>query len=199
MLNDEWLRPNNKNRRNDHWLNECEYVLQPYRTVDGKLIRGINKVPSEFLKSKKLLLFYFSASWCPPCKVFTPKLTQFYNLARSIPSIQDDFEIILLSFDDKINAFENYFKTMTWLSFPFEYSRENSEILVEENNLRGIPSLILVDPASKSISKSAQMYRSKFKVDVRSQIEECYDKMSKAKSRQEASFVVEDLFREWLN
>jgi len=27
---------------------------------------------------------YFSAHWCPPCRGFTPKLTEFFNKANSV-------------------------------------------------------------------------------------------------------------------
>ena len=29
--------------------------------------------------SKKLYAFYYSASWCAPCRQFTPRLVQFYQ------------------------------------------------------------------------------------------------------------------------
>jgi nucleoredoxin len=33
------------------------------------------------LSSKKVVLFYFSAHWCPPCRAFTPLLKDFYDVS----------------------------------------------------------------------------------------------------------------------
>ena len=34
----------------------------------------------EALKDKKIICYYFSAHWCPPCRNFTPILYDFYNV-----------------------------------------------------------------------------------------------------------------------
>ena len=33
------------------------------------------------LAGKKIICFYFSAQWCPPCKTFTPVLAEFYMVS----------------------------------------------------------------------------------------------------------------------
>ena len=44
---------------------------------DGNLI----DVPAdEILDQKSVVFFYFSAHWCPPCRVFTPNLKTFYDV-----------------------------------------------------------------------------------------------------------------------
>ena len=32
------------------------------------------------LADKKIIAFYFSAHWCPPCRLFTPVLAEFYSV-----------------------------------------------------------------------------------------------------------------------
>ena len=39
------------------------------------------------LAGKKIICFYFSAQWCPPCKAFTPVLAEFYMVS----TISNDF------------------------------------------------------------------------------------------------------------
>ncbi len=34
----------------------------------------------EALAGKKIVAFYFSAHWCPPCRGFTPVLKKFYEV-----------------------------------------------------------------------------------------------------------------------
>ncbi len=49
--------------------------------LKGKTLKkrdGSSSATETALKDKKLVLFYFSAHWCPPCRGFTPKLKDFY-------------------------------------------------------------------------------------------------------------------------
>ena len=36
------------------------------------------------LADKKIIAFYFSAHWCPPCRLFTPVLAEFYSVSSFI-------------------------------------------------------------------------------------------------------------------
>ena len=45
---------------------------------------------------------YFSASWCPPCRTFTPKLVEFHKANK------DKFEVLLVSADNSSKAQANY-------------------------------------------------------------------------------------------
>ena len=39
---------------------------------------------NEALKDKKIICYYFSAHWCPPCRNFTPILQDFYNVSTKV-------------------------------------------------------------------------------------------------------------------
>jgi nucleoredoxin len=47
-----------------------------------KLLRKSGEVilADEALERKKVILYYFSAHWCPPCEAFTPLLADFYQV-----------------------------------------------------------------------------------------------------------------------
>ena len=37
----------------------------------------------DILENAGLILIYFSAHWCPPCRNFTPTLIEFYNTLKN--------------------------------------------------------------------------------------------------------------------
>ena len=44
----------------------------------------------------KYTALYFSAHWCPPCRMFTPKLVEWYN---NFKPKHPDFELVFVSSD----------------------------------------------------------------------------------------------------
>ena len=73
---------------------------------------GSKVAAEEGLAGKDLVLYYFSAHWCPPCRNFTPLLKDFYDEAEGI-------EIVFVSSDrspdDMVNLLHSlgvlYFQT----------------------------------------------------------------------------------------
>ena len=95
------------------------------------------------LAGKKVIALYFSASWCPPCRSFTPLLTDFYNANK------DDLEIIFVSSDRDEDSFSQYFGKMPWLASVPGYSGADANArqrkMAEMFKIQGIPSLIILD------------------------------------------------------
>ncbi|XVE85082.1 hypothetical protein DITRI_Ditri17bG0063700 [Diplodiscus trichospermus] len=98
-----------------------------------------DQVKIESLKGKKLGL-YFSASWCGPCRRFTPKLMEVYSEL----SPKGDFEIIFVSGDEDEESFDGYFSKMPWLAIPFSDSETRTRLDVSFKGM-GIPHLVLLD------------------------------------------------------
>jgi len=99
------------------------------------------------LKGKKLG-FYFSASWCGPCRGFTPTLVEVYNEL----SPKGDFEVVFVSRDKDDETFKNYFSKMPWLAIPFSDS-ETRNRLKELCHVKGIPHLALLDDTGKVVTE----------------------------------------------
>ncbi|EOD39125.1 hypothetical protein EMIHUDRAFT_49035, partial [Emiliania huxleyi CCMP1516] len=90
---------------------------------------------------------YFTASWCGPCRRFTPKLVQLYEAAaRASPP--DGLELVLVSWDEIGDERREYARQagMRWLALP--HSRE-ARALADELTLRydvtSIPALVVVE------------------------------------------------------
>ena len=97
---------------------ELDQVLLPKTLLDQK---G-DKVPAAALEGKFIGL-YFSASWCGPCRAFTPSLVKFREAHKS------QFEVILVGADGSPKAQANYMKKykMPWLALT-NRSREATQI-----------------------------------------------------------------------
>lgn len=100
----------------------------------------------------KMVAVYFSASWCGPCRGFTPILADFYKSVAK----KENIEIILVSRDKEEKAMMNYVKKykMPWLAVPF--NAEEREKLQKSLRVGGIPSLVVFDSEGKVISSNAR-------------------------------------------
>jgi len=99
-----------------------------------KQVKTINAV-----KNKELVLLYFSASWCPPCKAFSPLLKEFYQATK------DRIEIVYVSSDSTVAEFEGYFGSMPWLSLPIDGAAPIKNKLAQTMQIRGIPALVVLN------------------------------------------------------
>merc|ERR1711998_225324 len=94
----------------------------------------------EVLASKTHVMIYFSAHWCPPCRGYTPQLSEAY--AKS--SNKDSVAVIFVSSDRDQAAFDEYYGSMTFDALPFS-AREQKQALGEKFGVRGIPTLVLLN------------------------------------------------------
>lgn len=126
-----------------------------YDYLKGSLVRpgnnGFVRADDDAIGKKKLIAYYFSAHWCPPCRKFTPQLVQYYN---RVASEHPEFEVVLYSFDKSPAEMEQYMResNMPWPAIDYDKRNEKKELLAAAGD--GIPSLVLVEASGKLISRS---------------------------------------------
>jgi len=110
------------------------------------------EVATTALDGKKVGI-YFSAQWCPPCRLFTPRLVETYNALKAEGK---PFEIVFVSSDSSHDAMLKYMKEygMDWMAVPFDSGQR--EALSRRYGVRGIPTLIVVDAAGETLSTDAR-------------------------------------------
>merc|ERR1711966_240504 len=111
-------------------------------TMDAKfhgaeiLDKSGNKVDAASLNSKDYVLIYFSAHWCPPCRGFTPVLSEWYKEAVAAGK---NIECVFVSSDKDEGQWTDYWNSMPWLSVKFGDAQVQT--IKQENSVSGIPKL----------------------------------------------------------
>lgn len=108
--------------------------------------RGADTLSLEDLPPTELLGIYFGAHWAPPCRLFTPALTDFYTKVNSAGAKR--MEIIFCSNDGNEAAFERNFASMPFLAVPYA-DEQRIQSLKQRFGINGIPTLIVLDGARK--------------------------------------------------
>jgi nucleoredoxin len=107
------------------------------------------------LKGVKYWAFYYSASWCPPCRAFTPKLVDFYN---DFKPQHPNFELVFVNHDRDEGAMLDYMKgdSMPWPAVRFD---DIDKVNGNQFCGRGIPDLVLTDADGTVLSDSFDGYQ----------------------------------------
>lgn len=103
---------------------------------------------SDLLKGKNAVGIYFSASWCGPCRQFTPVLVDYY---KEVNKRGKKFEVVLVSQDQSDDDFINYYSKMPWLAIPIDSVTEYVQSLGAKYRLKGIPHLVILDGYDASL------------------------------------------------
>jgi nucleoredoxin len=104
------------------------------------------------LKDVKYWAFYYSASWCPPCRAFTPLLVDFY---KDFKKNHPNFELIFVNDDQSEDAMLAYMvkDEMSWPAVRFS-DVDDLKIAAKKYCGPGIPCLVLTDANGKVLSDS---------------------------------------------
>lgn len=118
-----------------------------------RLVNAKGKKTSTAVLAGKKIGIYFSASWCPPCRAFTPQLVAAY---AQLQTEGKPFEIVFVSHDQNEAGMRDYMKRyeMPWLAVPF--GDKPIDALKKRFGVAGIPTLVVVDSAGKTLSAQAR-------------------------------------------
>lgn len=122
--------------KNSHYLSlltskDRDFLLSP---------AGIEVKVSEL--EGKVIGVYFSANWYPPCQNFNKLLVNAYE---QLKSLSPGFEVVFVSADEDLDAFNNYYACMPWLAVPFS-DLKTKKSLNQRFDVEGIPCLIILQP-----------------------------------------------------
>ena len=105
------------------------------------------------LQNVKYWAIYFSASWCPDCRAFTPDLVRFYH---EFKQDHPNFELILVTADRSEQDMLNYMKNdhMEWPALRYS-DKWNRSLRPLDYVTDWIPNLVLVDQDGKVLSRTS--------------------------------------------
>ncbi|CAD6199461.1 unnamed protein product [Caenorhabditis auriculariae] len=101
----------------------------------------------------KVVGLYFSASWCPPCRGFTPKLKEFYE---KIKKTHPEFEVVFVSRDRESDCLVNYFLDHMgdWTYIPF--GNDQIQYILSKYEVKTIPAMRVIKPDGQVVVKDAR-------------------------------------------
>ena len=101
--------------------------------------------------SGKYIGLYFSASWCPDCRAYTPQLVKIYNKIHE----DKNWQIIWVSYDRSEDAADKYFKEMPWIRLRWSEKDTRGESMFKLSQQGYIPAVTMIDPNFNVIDREA--------------------------------------------
>lgn len=119
--------------------------------LNGNLIDSSGKAVANNFDQTQLFALYYGASWCPPCRTFSPGFVKYIN---QISAENPKLTVVLMS-NDKVDAeMLKYMKaeSMPWAALPLSKLQRNPLFLSYTKG--SIPQLVIVDRAGKVLADS---------------------------------------------
>jgi len=124
-----------------------------------EIVKGINVVKADestkpidkILSEKDIVLVYFSAHWCPPCRMFTPLLKKFYE-----EHVEKGIEVIFVSWDESSEEMFSYMKESHGDWYALEHESKVGKKLKKKFKVDGIPTLVALKADGTVIDRNAR-------------------------------------------
>ncbi len=128
-----------------------DYTPPPFASAFKGLVdaKGQSYTGTAF-NDAKIYVLYFSASWCPPCRQFSPNLVKFIN---ENAAANPHMAAVMLNDDDNRADMLAYMKSenMPFPSMPLAVLRTS---ILNKYSGEGIPDLVVVDSNGKVLADS---------------------------------------------
>merc|ERR1711899_570748 len=99
---------------------------------------GSSHAAEAALDGKDLVLYYFSAHWCPPCRQFTPMLKEFFEELPDTAGVQ----VVFVSSDRSEADMLSYMKDSHGEWFATQHNSSAANGLKSKFGISGIPTLV---------------------------------------------------------
>ena len=101
----------------------------------------------------KIIAIYFSASWCPPCRAFSPLLV---DLSDRLRAEGKPFALVLVGRDQSKQKALDYMESHKMTGYLIPPEADANKSLCTLYRVSGIPYLVIVDSDGNTIDSSAR-------------------------------------------
>ncbi|CAM9177981.1 unnamed protein product [Ectocarpus sp. 8 AP-2014] len=116
----------------------------------AELVGRGKAVVSRDVLAGKIVAFYFSASWCGPCRKYTPQLAALYTRAKAQHKA---FEVVFVSLDGDEESMDRYRAGMPWPAVPYDHPFR--EDFASSKGVNSVPRLVVTGRRGQEIASNA--------------------------------------------
>jgi len=119
--------------------------------LKGKLVDSSGQAVSPNLEDTRIFALYYGASWCPPCRQFSPGFVKYID---QISAQNPKLTVVMMSNDKADAEMLKYMKSekMPWLAMPLAKLQRSPLFLGYTKGY--IPQLVIVDRSGKILADS---------------------------------------------
>ena len=139
--------PNNNNNTHNKPQIDFDIIKNPEWAIlkNFKPLMDPQSEPLEQPIATPLIGLYFSAQWCPPCRQFSPLLSEFAK------KNQQKFSVVFISLDKSEQEMKAFLQNKHFYSLPFQ-ERSLANQLATKMGIKMIPTLVILNQKGQVIS-----------------------------------------------